>query len=486
MNWFKKKVVLILILALAVFLRFYKINELFSFNGDVARDYLSARDIPLFGKIPLVGLASSVPWLHQGALFIYILSLALWLGKYNPVSGVIFVALLGITSVYILYVLGKTFFNKKTGLWAAFFYAVSPLVVIFDRYPYHQSPISLFTLLFFLSLFKAIKKQANYFLLASFIFGLLMQLELSNLVLVPVILVVFWLYKKKISLKKLILSIFLFLVPWIPKIIYDFSNGFTQTLGFAAWIIHKIIPIDFVGNNPSVSLPIFLRFFLVAKDLSSLIFPTSISVSILLFFSLIAYFFLAWKKKPFSNPEFLLIFLWLVFPFFGFLIHGSPSVSYVPVLFGLPAILFGYFMAKFPILKLKTTVKICFSIFVLFNGFYLINNNFSFLTPKDKLSSWSEKPLSFSFYKEVSWFIAHEPNKDYTLVTLGKLAEFDSNLDSFVYLNWLYGQPVSDRKQDTSYLIYYNFDKDKFEKKLIPNTMLKTFNYFTIQKKIYD
>ena len=77
----KKFAVLALILLLSLFLRFYKISSLFPFNGDVAWDYLSAESFLKGGLWPLIGISSSVPWLHQGAFFTYLLIIILGLSK---------------------------------------------------------------------------------------------------------------------------------------------------------------------------------------------------------------------------------------------------------------------------------------------------------------------------------------------------------------------------------------------------------------------
>src|SRR6185312_14686775 len=77
----------LLILFLAAFLLFYKLNEFMSFIGDQGWFYISARDMLLTGQIPLVGITSSHTWLHQGPFWTYLLAFALKIGDYNPVAG---------------------------------------------------------------------------------------------------------------------------------------------------------------------------------------------------------------------------------------------------------------------------------------------------------------------------------------------------------------------------------------------------------------
>ena len=77
---------LLCIVILSLFLNLYKISDLMIFIGDAARDYLVARDMVITGVIPLVGIPSSVVWLHQGPISIYIIGLAFILTNFNHIK----------------------------------------------------------------------------------------------------------------------------------------------------------------------------------------------------------------------------------------------------------------------------------------------------------------------------------------------------------------------------------------------------------------
>src|SRR6185369_794671 len=78
---------LLAILFAALVIRLYYIEQSMQFIGDQGWFYISARDIVLKREIPLVGIVSSHPWLHQGAFWTYLLAPVLWLAHFNPVSG---------------------------------------------------------------------------------------------------------------------------------------------------------------------------------------------------------------------------------------------------------------------------------------------------------------------------------------------------------------------------------------------------------------
>jgi len=87
LNIGKNSLLFLLIFILAAFLLLYKLETYMPFIPDQAWFYLSARDIFVKGQIPLLGITSSHTWLHQGALWTYMLAGALWIGRFNPFSG---------------------------------------------------------------------------------------------------------------------------------------------------------------------------------------------------------------------------------------------------------------------------------------------------------------------------------------------------------------------------------------------------------------
>ena len=478
---------MLLILAIAVFLRFYRLPSLLAFGGDVARDYLVARDITLKGEIPLVGSPTSVPWLYQGAFFTYILGIVLWAAKYNPLSGGYFVGVMGIVGVFGIYFLGKKLFSEKVGLLSALFYSTSPLIVLFDRYPYHQSLISIFTMLFIFSLWK-MKKGSKYTVLSFFLFGFLMQLELSNLVLLPVLFIWLFLYRKQINFKLLTLSILVFLFTWLPKIIFDFNNGFTQTFGFIAWAVHKLPVVSSLIGDQSINLPIYERFVSVFSFLSRIIFWPSFGVSILIF---IFFIFLLVKeylkefrgeiKGEVKGNSINLLLLWIFVPILGFLVQGSPSESYIPVLFGAIALLVGVGLSL-PRRRLGRLVADLFIVSLgIFNVYFILSNDFFVKTGKrsvvDKNYNLGQ---SFELNEEMARFVVGDANgRKFSLVPLGSYGNFSSSVLNLNYLTWYFGNEPSEEREKLQYFIYDKEDNIKIG----GAELVKEFPFLVIARK---
>jgi len=482
MKVLKDDFVLLLILFLAFFLRVYRLYDLMSFWGDVARDFVVARDITLKGELPLLGCPSSVPWLHQGAFFIYLLSLPLFIGRYHPLAGGYFIALLGVLATFLLYKLGKGFFSQKAGLWVALFYAASPLTVLYERLPYHLSPISLFTILFFLSLHASFKKS-KYFILSAFIFGLLLQLELSNLVLLPILAILFLDFKKEISLKFLLLSFLGFLVPWLPKIIYDLKAGFSQTLGFVAWALHKILPFEFLLGSQEPGISLGGKLGLISTYFSRIMLWQIPSLALVIFlilsFLVLRNFSLKQRK---NQPGLYLSLLWLVFPILVFLIQGSPSESYMPVLFPLPALLFGVLISSLKGLKLKLAVSLSVLIVGL-NIFTLFSHEFFLITKDSELKEDYNWGPAISLDWEVARFIINDgQGQEFNLIPLGTYAYFPSFKQTLTYLSWYLGHQPSDQKTTLKYFVYSYPDKYDINRV----SLVKKFPYLTVAKRTDD
>ncbi len=172
---------LIPILLASLWLNTYRLNELMVFIGDQAWFYLSARDMLLTGTIPLVGIASSHPWLHQGPLWTYMLSFALFLGNFHPLSGAYLTAFLGTVSVFVLYVVSSKMFSPLVGIVAAGLYATSPLVVQNARFAYHTTPIPIFVMLYIFCLYLWLRGKKKYFLFLPLLLAILYNFELATI-----------------------------------------------------------------------------------------------------------------------------------------------------------------------------------------------------------------------------------------------------------------------------------------------------------------
>ena len=543
----RREFVLVIILAIAFFIRFFRLSELMIFGGDVAREYIAARDMILQGNIPLIGCPTSIIWLHQGPIFVYLLGIILPFGKFNPLTGGVFFSFIGVISVFVIYKLGSILFSKSTGLYGALLYSTSPLVVLFDRYPYYHSLISLVIMLFFLSLYysfnppsrnspvvssnevenifrygrifpplagsrqpavtaltkpgtrrylakrivenslqsgsESFKKNTKYILLSFLLFGILMQLELSSIIFFPVLALLVLDFHKQIKLKYLISGIFIFIFTWTAKIIYDFSSGFTQTVGYIYWLGYRILPLK-IGNKTAGFYPLDLRFSKIFTEFQKMIFWPSFWISIFILtaclYFLIKNFSIKHRREHLGE---YLIILWFIFPVTALFIHGSPEGSYSPALFALPGLLIGNFVNKQKS-YLKLILIGLMVVLVFYNAVFLINNDYFMITGHD--TKYKQKynfgePIQAA--KEIALYIVNDSRGEkFNLIPLGDFAYFPSAKQNLVYLSWYFGNQPSEKEEKIKYFVYYKYDK----KEIVGVNYSKEFPNMIISKRITE
>lgn len=446
-------------LLIAIFLRVYNLSNSMVFIGDQGWFYLSARDLLMKGIIPLVGITSSHTWLHQGPLWTYMLSIPLFIFKFNPVSGGYLTAVLGTITVFLIYKIGSELFSTRTGIIAMLLYAVSPLIISFDRMPYHTSPIPLFTLLYFYALFKWVSGKINYFPVLILLIAILYNLELATFILFfPfVLLFIFGLIKNKIWVKKIlnkkiiIYSLFAFLIPMLPIIVYDLSNGFKQTIVFFGWTIYKPFSYFIKGFSGNLinNFNILLNFSFV--NLQKLLFSSSLFISLLVF--ILSTVLLVYKTivdHKINNSRFLLILL-LSFSLIGIMINQTPSDAYLPILFPFEIFTLSLFF-DFVIntKKFKYIGIFILLTFIVLNGYSSYKNSFG--NEFDTRTKAVEKII----------FLSNGEN--YNLIGKGEGSQFKSFTMNYEYLLWWKGHAPSETRKKLKIIISEPASGIKIEK----------------------
>lgn len=430
---------IVFIVMLGLFLRLYRISEFMTFIGDQGWFYLSARDLILFGKIPLVGIASSHPWLHQGPVWTYMLAFVLFFFRFNPISGAYLSAFFDVLSIFLIYKIGKDFFSEKIGIFAALLFATSPAMVFYSRMPYHTSPIPFFVLLFLYSLLAwVVKKKSSCFPIVVLSISILYNLELATIVFAGIFLFYISLgyYKKKnyiavVLNKKTIIIAFIFLItPLLPILLYDFSNGFSQTLKFGVWIFYKILqtiqilPRNELDNHTYVSV---FNFFINKYQI--LLFPNFFLSIVFLIASLI-YSFRKILESGFFSPISIVSTLSLT-AMSGYLIAKTPSDAYLPMIF--PSLIFLFAML---VTRVKgATAQLIIIIIALLNSVFIIQNY-----EKYTESFWSKITSS----KQI---LSIAGGKKYNLIYDVPGKQFENSIMDYEYLTWWIGRnpPVKDK-----------------------------------------
>ena len=441
------------LLLVSVFIGFLLRTSLFEtsmpFLGDQAWFYLSARDMVLTGKIPLVGIASSHPWLHQGALWTYVLAGWLWIFHFNPISGGYLSALIDCFAIGLFYKLGSSHFSKRVGLIAATLYTFSPLVIMNARMPYHTSPIPLFVILSFYCFFYWIKGHKKYFPFLILNLVVLYNFELATFLfsgLLGIIVIIALMTKKQwaraiLTRNIMVFSLCAFLLPMLPMFLYDITHGFPQTLKFLEWVGYRIL-VFFGLPEMHPTLPISSKEMLdyLADHYKVLVFPYNNLLAIIFFTSSLSYAIFQAMKRNKEVFFLLIINLSLVCGIFA--IKGN-SEAYMPMLFPGWLLLFS-FVIEWLLVKPYPKPLIIGLLVVFFSLNFNYLKHYSF---KMGFGSYAER------LKAAKYIVKEAGEKEYNLKGEGKGSKFDTFTMNYEYFAWWLGHGPSSQLEKLQFII---------------------------------
>ncbi|KKS00238.1 MAG: hypothetical protein UU51_C0014G0001 [Microgenomates group bacterium GW2011_GWC1_41_20] len=128
------KILLVIILGLAAFLRFFRLADLLGFWYDQGRDALVIWDFLYKGKLFLIGPTTGIEGIFRGPWYYWLITPAYFLGNGNPVWPAALLVLISIFSVYIIAKVGREIGGMKMALLAAFIAATSIYIVGSSRW----------------------------------------------------------------------------------------------------------------------------------------------------------------------------------------------------------------------------------------------------------------------------------------------------------------------------------------------------------------
>ncbi len=141
--------ILLGIILIGLFLRFYNLTDNIFFSYDQARDAQRIYDMVHNGELKLVGPETDIPGVFNGPLLYYLLLPGYFLTQFNPNAAAFTLILVNLLGIPLLYLAGKILFNKWVGLIAGFLWAVSFEQVNYARYISNTGIMPVPALLFF-------------------------------------------------------------------------------------------------------------------------------------------------------------------------------------------------------------------------------------------------------------------------------------------------------------------------------------------------
>lgn len=165
------------LLLLAVVLRFWNLIPTFEFLDDQGRDAIVAKRILKDADFTLLGPGTSVGAMYLGPAYYYAMVPFLWMTYPSPAGPAVAVAVVGVLTVGLTFVLGKRMFGAKVASLASLLMAAAPPMVELSRFSWQPNPAPLFGLLFFYAIWRSSQGAVRWWLVAGVFLAILLQLH---------------------------------------------------------------------------------------------------------------------------------------------------------------------------------------------------------------------------------------------------------------------------------------------------------------------
>lgn len=359
----KPRIILLLLLLIAAFVRLWRIDDFTQFRGDQGSAGIILYEALKNRQLPLVGPTVSTGQL-PGPAYYYIIALPLILSRFNPLLPAVMFAIFGIATVFLLYYLANRMFGTPAAIAVAAMYALSPAVIRMDQTMWNPTAIPFLVTLMLFCLYKVHEdKKPAFILLTSFCLGILVQLHYTNALWIPPI-VLWWAYKSR-NLRWLLFSTAAFLLPLSPFLYYEFQHQFIDFRELISVFLHPPPRGEagprFIGRLQYVLTRTFFTPFPRLTQLPTIVtgfillavpfFKRKSAVSVILSaFATLIIILLSWYKGPFFDH-----YLWFFLPI-PFFLAGSFIAFVIPKKFQFPVVTLGIaLMLYFYVPKLELT-----------------------------------------------------------------------------------------------------------------------------------
>ncbi|WKZ26025.1 MAG: hypothetical protein QY322_01800 [bacterium] len=220
-----KKIFVVLVLLLALFLRFNNLHQRTHFDAD--QEWLATRATELLkGDLPLLGPVTSIGSFSIGPGFIYLWAFFSFLFSGAPVAGAYLSAVLGLLFLITLFLFTKYFIDLKVAYLVLFLAAISSKLIFWDQQPWAPSLFYTAQMLILAGGYISIKKQVGYLILAV---GLVLAFQSHfGVILSFVSLLVYFLLVRPVKPKVMtsIATVAILFVGFLPNLVFDLSHNF--------------------------------------------------------------------------------------------------------------------------------------------------------------------------------------------------------------------------------------------------------------------
>jgi len=320
-NW--SNLVLLAILAIFLFFRFYQINQRVQFDWDQERDAQVVKEI-LSGHLTLLGPRVLGPdKFFLAPYFYYLLAPFYLLANLHPRAIIYFLLFYNLAFFILAYRALKELFSRQTTLIFLLFWSVNKAAIAADTIAWNSVVVPILAIVLLKILNKILKdsrKKLNWFYL-----GILLSVGINfhfQVVFLAVWAVIFLFLSlsKKVNFKGVLALLLGFVLPFFPLMLFDLRYNFLNTKLFLQFLKDRG-----EGGNFLAWLPVFKNFLssFLAIDVSEVI-----ALFLLFSFSAIAFLIAKRQKISFLKYFFASAAIFLIIFFLGFAVYGQRPSEY--------------------------------------------------------------------------------------------------------------------------------------------------------------
>lgn len=391
---------LLLILFIASFLRLYKIADYMTFLGDEGRDAIVVRRLLVDFDLIFIGPGTSVGNMYLGPFYYYLMAPFLLLWNFSPVGPAVMIALLGVATVFLIWLISRSLFNSNQkiaygSLIAAFLYAINPTVIKLTKFSWNPNIMPFFSLIFVWCVWQFWSRR-NYLWLAisGVIYGIMLQSHYMGAVMFLFFLP-FWVlsFRKELLVgtklgefaKKSILGIIGFMAIMSPLLFFDAKHGFRNFKSLGYFLFTKDSTVSISAS--SFTNGFVARFNEVASSL--FYFGHKNLAQFALFFTIVftLWLIVRYKKiKQEKNPAYLMLIFWLLVGFIGLgVFHDRIFDHYYAFMFPAPFLLLGAVIDFENSLKKQSVFLVLFLTLAILVSYLSVNNSHLRYKPNNQL-----------------------------------------------------------------------------------------------------
>lgn len=320
---FKRKPInlfVIIIFAIALFLRLYKIADAFPFDFDQEVPAFAAYNFFVNHKISLIGQEISFPGLFTGPFHNWIQFIPYGACHLFPDCVPYFYIAIGLFSLVILFFVIRRILGNKVAVIASIIYGLSFNAITFERGVNSNYFLFMTSIALLFCMKKYFSGERKYFLIGSFLAGLAFVNANPVFILSTIAFFVTSFLRGKSDLKIFFLGILFFSVNFAPILVFNFRHD--------NLIFHSIK--NFVLQNTTVS-NYFERAFFLAKDILLPFYTNYLFNSVNIFLQILVLFILIFGTyKIYRCHEKFLYYLplWILMNYVGLLFYRGHIPDY--------------------------------------------------------------------------------------------------------------------------------------------------------------